>query len=232
MKEVKEFVIGSFLANSEGYLKMRNLLGLMFEVSFVQAEKIEDKKLMEDKRWIVYSWDIKLDEPIKAGDRIEIATFSVGMKKFYAYRNFTIKRNDKTIGLAYCVFLLFDLKKLRPIKVPKTLEEAYQSEKAIYLGQNPDYSEGFEFSKKIYIRKNDIDGNYHVNNAAYMDIIREISNIKDQDIGYLKIVYKNEIRKKDYVIGKLSNKKLEESFKLVDDNDKTYSYGKIVKRNV
>lgn len=232
MKEVKEFVIGSFLVNSEGYLKMRNLLGLMFEVSFVQAEKIEDKKLMEDKRWIVYSWDIKLDEPIKAGDRIEIATFSVGMKKFYAYRNFTIKRNDKTIGLAYCVFLLFDLKKLRPIKVPKTLEEAYQSEKAIYLGQNPDYSEGFEFSKKIYIRKNDIDGNYHVNNAAYMDIIREISNIKDQDIGYLKIVYKNEIRKKDYVIGKLSNKKLEESFKLVDDNDKTYSYGKIVKRNV
>lgn len=232
MKEVKEFVIGSFLANSEGYLKMRNLLGLMFEVSFAQAEKIEDKKLMEDKRWIVYSWDIKLDEPIKAGDRIEIATFSVGMKKFYAYRNFTIKRNDKTIGLAYCVFLLFDLKKLRPIKVPKTLEEAYQSEKAIYLGQNPDYSEGFEFSKKIYIRKNDIDGNYHVNNAAYMDIIREISNIKDQDIGYLKIVYKNEIRKKDYVIGKLSNKKLEESFKLVDDNDKTYSYGKIVKRNV
>lgn len=232
MKEVKEFVIGSFLVNSEGYLKMRNLLGLMFEVSFAQAEKIEDKKLMEDKRWIVYSWDIKLDEPIKAGDRIEIATFSVGMKKFYAYRNFTIKRNDKTIGLAYCVFLLFDLKKLRPIKVPKTLEEAYQSEKAIYLGQNPDYSEGFEFSKKIYIRKNDIDGNYHVNNAAYMDIIREISNIKDQDIGYLKIVYKNEIRKKDYVIGKLSNKKLEESFKLVDDNDKTYSYGKIVKRNV
>lgn len=232
MKEVKEFVIGSFLVNSEGYLKMRNLLGLMFEVSFAQAEKIEDKKLMEDKRWIVYSWDIKLDEPIKAGDRIEIATFSVGMKKFYAYRNFTIKRNDKTIGLAYCVFLLFDLKKLRPIKVPKTLEEAYQSEKAIYLGQNPDYSEGFEFSKKIYIRKNDIDGNYHVNNAAYMDIIREFSNIKDQDIGYLKIVYKNEIRKKDYVIGKLSNKKLEESFKLVDDNDKTYSYGKIVKRNV
>lgn len=232
MKEVKKFVIGSFLVNSEGYLKMRNLLGLMFEVSFAQAEKIEDKKLMEDKRWLVYSWDIKLDDPIRAGDRIEIATFCVGMKKFYAYRNFTIKRNDKTIGLAYCVFLLFDLKKLRPIKVPKTLEEAYQSEKAIYLGQNSDYSEGFECSKKIYIRKNDLDGNYHVNNAAYMDIIREISDIKDQDIGYLKIVYRNEIRKKDYVIGKSSNKKLEESFKLVDDNDKTYSYGKIVKRNV
>ena len=232
MKEIKEFVIGSFLANSEGYLKMRNLLGLMFEVSFAQAEKIEDKKLMEDKRWIVYSWDIKLDEEIKAGDKIEIATFSVGMKKFYAYRNFTIKKEGRIIGLAYCVFLLFDLKKLRPIKVPKSLEEAYQSEEAIYLGENLEYSEDFEKEEKIYIRKNDLDGNYHVNNAAYMDIIREISDIKDQDIGYLKIVYKNEIRKKDYVIGKSVKKESEEDFKLVNDQGKSYSYGKIVKRNV
>lgn len=232
MKTRKEFTIEKFLTNSDGYLKMKYLMGLMFEVSLEQSDIIEDKKFMEDKRWIVYSWDIKIKDPIKAGDKLEITTFAIDMKKFYAYRNFIIKRNGQTIALAYCSFLLFDLSKMRPIKIPEILIESYEKEEAVYIEKRQKYAKDFENKEKIYIRKNDIDLNGHVNNAAYMDLIREISDIKDQDIGYINIVYKNEIRDKDFVYGEVSKDKNEESYRLISEDEKIYTYGKLGIRNV
>ncbi|EEB35269.1 Acyl-ACP thioesterase [Anaerococcus hydrogenalis DSM 7454] len=116
MRKTKEFEIGRFLTNSEGYLKNKYLLSLMFEVSFDQAEEVEDEKIMKDKRWLVYSWDIKIEKPIKAKDKIKITTFAIYMNKFYAYRNFFIEKDGEIIAKAYCVFLLFDLKKNAPGK--------------------------------------------------------------------------------------------------------------------
>lgn len=232
MRKSKEFEVERFLTNSEGYLKNKYLLGLMFEVSFDQADEVEDKKLMEDKRWIVYSWDIKIKEPIKAKDKLKITTFAIRMDKFYAHRNFIIERNGEEIVKAYCVFLLFDLNKMRPVKVPEHLVNAYQEEEAVYEEKRHKYAKDFEDLKKIQIRYTDLDPNYHVNNAAYMDLIREVSEIKDQDIEFINIVYKNEIRNKRYVLGQKKKEGKETSYRLIDNDGKVYSYGKLVEKNV
>lgn len=232
MRKTKEFEVERFLVNSEGYLKNKYLLSLMFEVSFDQAEEVEDEKIMEDKRWIVYSWDIKIKKPIKAKDKIKITTFAIDMKKFYAYRNFIIERDNEKIVEAYCVFLLFDLKKMRSIKIPKEIAKAYQKEKAIYEEKSHNYGDEFTNLEKIQIRYTDIDTNYHVNNASYMDLLREITKVKDQDIEFINIVYKNEIRDKKYILGEKSKNKNEISYRFIDDDRKIYTYGKIVKRNV
>lgn len=232
MRKSKEFEIGRFLTNSEGYLKNKYLLSLMFEVSFDQAEEFEDEKIMEDKRWIVYSWDIKIKKPIRAKDKIKITTFAIEMNKFYAYRNFFVEKDGEIIVEAFCVFLLFDLKKMRPIKIPKEIAKAYQKEDPIYKEKSHKYVENFGDLEKIQIRNTDIDSNYHVNNAAYMDLLGEISNVKDQDIEFINIVYKNEIRDKKYILGENSKNKNEISYRFIDDDKKIYTYGKIVKRNV
>lgn len=232
MRKTKEFEIERFLTNSEGYLKNKYLLSLMFEVSFDQAEEVEDEKIMEDKRWIVYSWDIKIEKPIKAKDKIKITTFAIDMNKFYAYRNFFIEKDGEIIAKAYCVFLLFDLKKMRPVKISKEISSAYQKEKPIYKGKSQKYDKNFGSLEKIQIRKTDLDSNYHVNNASYMDLLGEISGIKDQDVEYINIVYKNEIRDKKYVFGQKCESKNETSYQLVDENGKIYCFGKIGRKNV
>lgn len=232
MRKTKEFEIERFITNSDGYLKNKYLLGLMFEVSFDQAEEIEDEKIMEDKRWIVYSWDIKIIKPIRAKDKIKITTFAINMKKFYAYRNFIIERQGEIIAKAYCIFLLFDLKKMRPIKIPKEIAIAYQKEDPIYTEKTHKYEKKFGVLEKIQIRNTDIDSNYHVNNASYMDLLGEISGIKDQDVEYINIVYKNEIRDKKYVFGQKCESKNETSYQLVDENGKIYCFGKIGRKNV
>ena len=232
MRKSKEFEIGRFLTNSEGYLKNKYLLSLMFEVSFDQAREVEDEKIMEDKRWIVYSWDIKIKKPIRAKDKIKITTFAVDMNKFYAYRNFFIEKDGEIIVEAYCVFLLFDLKKMRPIKIPKEIIKAYQKEKPIYKEKSHKYEENFGDLEKIQIRNTDLDSNYHVNNAAYMDLLGEISNVKDQDIEFINIVYKNEIRDKKYIFGQKSQNENEIFYRFVDSDGKIYTYGKLGLRNV
>ena len=232
MRKTKEFEIERFITNSEGYLKNKYLLGLMFEVSFDQAEEIEDEKIMKDKRWIVYSWDIKIEKPIRAKDKIKITTFAIDMNKFYAYRNFFIEKDGEIIAKAYCVFLLFDIKKMRPVKIPKEIAYAYQKEDPIYEEKSHQYDKNFGSLEKIQIRKTDIDSNYHVNNASYMNLLGEISGIKDQDIEYINIVYKNEIRDKKYVFGQKCDKNDEISYQLVDENGKIYCIGKIRRKNV
>lgn len=232
MRKSKEFEIGIFLTNCDGYLKNKYLLSLMFEVSFDQAKEVEDEKIMEDKRWIVYSWDIKIKKPIRAKDKIKITTFAIEMNKFYAYRNFFVEKDGEIIAEAFCVFLLFDLKKMRPIKIPKEIAKAYQKEDPIYKEKSHKYVENFGDLEKIQIRNTDIDSNYHVNNAAYMDLLGEISNVKDQDIEFINIVYKNEIRNKKYVFGQKSQKENEVFYRFVDGDGKIYTYGKLGLRNV
>ncbi|WP_049690522.1 acyl-[acyl-carrier-protein] thioesterase [Anaerococcus jeddahensis] len=232
MRKSKEFEIGRFLANSEGYLKNKYLLSLMFEVSFDQAKEVEDEKIMEDKRWVVYSWDIKIKKPIREKDKIKITTFAIDMNKFYAYRNFIIEKDGEIIVESFCVFLLFDLKKMRPIKIPKEIAKAYQKENPIYKEKSHKYVENFGDLEKIQIRMTDIDSNYHVNNAAYMDLLGEISNVKDQDIEFINIVYKNEIRDKKYIFGQKSQKENEIFYRFVDGDGKIYTYGNLGLRNV
>ena len=65
-----------------------------------------------------------------------------------------------------------------------------------------------------------------------MDLLREITKVKDQDIEFINIVYKNEIRNKKYILGEKSKNKNEISYRFIDDDKKIYTYGKIVKRNV
>lgn len=232
MRKSKEFKVERFLTNSEGYLRNKYLLSLMFEISFDQAEEVEDKKIMEDKRWIVYSWDIKIKKPIRAKDKIKITTFAIDMEKFYASRNFFVEKNGEIIVEAYCVFLLFDLKRMRPIKIPKEIGNSYQKEQAIYKEKTHNYGKDFGNLEKIQIRDTDLDSNYHVNNAAYMDLLGEISKIKDQDIEFINIVYKNEIRDKKYVFGQKCQKKNEISYRFIDEDGKIYTYGKLGIRDV
>lgn len=232
MKTSKIFEVPSFVTNPKSFLKLRYLLGYMMEVAFEQARQVEEKEWFEKYAWVVYSWDVELIEPIKALDEIKVTTYPIDMNKFYAYRNFTIEKNGKTCAKAYCLFLLIDLKRMRPVKIPKEIAKAYGKEEYIYEGRDISFEENFIENINLQIRKADLDKNLHVNNAAYMDLISDIIDIEDQDVEYFKIIYKNEIRNKDFIIGESKENDMEIDFRLISEDGKVYTYGKMVKRNV
>lgn len=216
------------LCDRYGYLTMRNLAALMFDVSFEQASFVEEDIDMEKFRWIAYSWEIDIKECVRLDDEIEITTIPTHMNRFYAYRDFIVEKNGEILAKAKAVFLLMDIERLRPVKVLDDLVKAYGREEEVFTARDVKLEKDLDFIKDIQIRKADIDTNFHVNNAVYFDYIKELSDIFAKDIGYIKLVYRNEIRNKESVraLGKKSGDEF--SFALEDGSSKTYAYGKIV----
>ena len=226
MKETMTYRIGSMLCNKECFLSFKNLTGLMFDVSFIQSDRIEKNLDMERKVWLVYSWDIEIDEPIKAGDVIEITSIPAQIKRFYAYRNFLIKKEARKIARACAKLVLFDRSKGKLIPIDENIQKAYGEEKLIYAGKDFKRSSNFDNSKQIIIRQADFDENGHVNNGIYFDFLKEIENIREDRISYIKIIYKNEIKDQKEVSLSYRNTENEVEFSIDSDNT-NHSYGVI-----
>lgn len=232
METKKTYKVPEFLTNPDSFLSLSHLLGYMADTGYTQVDLVEKEEWKKKYAWVVYSWDVEIIEPLKANDEITISTHAIRMNKFYAYRNFSIKRDGKIVAKAYSVFLLIDVERKRPIKVPKEVEEAYGRQDSIYEGRKVKFEKDFDFEKKLAIRKVDLDQNMHVNNAIYLDLVRDLIDIKDQDVEYFKIIYKNEIKYSDLVIGESVKNDQARDFRLRSEDGKVYTYGKIVKRDV
>ena len=198
----------------------------MLDVSFDQASRVEKNIDMDNFAWMLYSWDLEIKRPIKDQEKIEISTIPTHIKRFYAYRQFHVKKDGEVIANALAKFILFDKDKNRPAIIGKDLEEAYGREKQSLFEKNIKRKDNFDQSKDIYIRKADKDINGHVNNALYFDYIKEIGDFRDEDISFIKMIYKNEIRdEKDVqVLYKKADKACSFS---IDSLGKNHAYGEI-----
>ena len=192
----------------------------MLDLSFIQAEKVESNlESMKDKGWLLYSWDIKFLKTIREGDLIEITTIPTHMKRFYAYRNFIVKRDGEVLVRAKTSFILFDRSKKRAAIIDKEVQRAYGEEEELYKGEGYKIRKGFTNEIKIQIRKADFDKNGHVNNAIYFDYLMEIY---DRKPSYIKLIYKNEIREGDEptLFYKTEDEKVD--FKIATDRNHAY----------
>ena len=198
----------------------------MFDVSFIQSDKIEKNLDMERKVRLVYSWDIEIDEPIKAGDVIEITSIPTQIKRFYAYRNFLVKKDGKEIARACAKLILFDRLKGKLIPIDENIQKAYGEEKSIYADKDFKRQSDFVNSKQIIIRQADFDENGHVNNGIYFDFLKEIEKNREDRISYIKIIYKNEIKDQKEISLSYRNTENEVDFS-IDSENTNHSYGVI-----
>lgn len=224
------YKIPEVICDKDGNLSIRNLVSLMGEVLIRHSHILENGIDMTRLRWIVYSWDVELEEEIKVYDQVEVTSLVLGMNKFYAYRNAYIKRDGRVIVKAYGVFMLVDIDRMRPIKMRKDLISAYKIDDKIYGKNDLSYRNDFTNSKEIMVRYTDIDSNLHVNNAVYFDYICDLCKLDTKDLAFFNIVYKNEIRNKDLVLGEFveSDEIIDFRLRSVEDNT-IYTYGKIRK---
>lgn len=223
MKEIGIYKVLPMFCNEKGILTLKNLTGFMLDLAFRQSAKLEkDLDIMEGKAWLLYSWDIEFLSPIRKGDEIEITTFPTYMKRFYAYRNFEIRKEGEIFVKAKASMVLFDKKKTRASIIDEKIAASYGENKETYSGNPYKVAKDFEREKKIQVRRADFDQNHHVNNGIYFDYLREIEGFDEERISYIKLVYKNEVRKEDEVL--LFYKKNEKliDFKIESDNNKAY----------
>lgn len=228
----EKFIVPYMMCDRYENLSIKSLVSMMAEVSLRHSYLLEKDMDIEKYRWIVYSWDIELIDRISEGDQIEIETRVVKMNKFYAHRNVLVKRNDLIVAKSYGIFLLVDINRMRPVKMPAEFLKSYIKDDLDYQKPKLSYKKDFAKSKEIMVRYTDIDSNFHVNNAVYFDYIVDLCQIDTKDINFFNIVYKHEVRNKESIIGEYIEEDGQIDYRLRSADGKTiYSYGKII-RNV
>lgn len=226
MKEIGIYKVLPMYCNEKGIITIKNLTGLMLDLAFKQSEKLEKNlSIMAKKVWLIYAWDIEFLSPIYEGSEIEITTFPTYMKRFYAYRNFEIKTLNKIVARAKASLILFDTEKKRASLIDKEIAKAYGENEETYPGNPYKLAKDFENEKKIQVRRADFDKNLHVNNGIYFDYLREIQGFDEEKVSYIKLIYKNEIRKEDQVL--IFYKKNESDIDFKIESDTNHAYGVI-----
>lgn len=140
----------------------------------MKQEEILKEKLKDlNGNWIIYQWDVDIYDMPDKFDDLTIQTYHTYTRKFYAFRNYDVFRNDKLIVRAKTKWLLVNPEKKLPMRITDELGKIYGREDGYeVLEKDVELMDGnYEKCGEYTVRKTDIDYNFHANNARYIEWI-------------------------------------------------------------
>ena len=154
------------------------------------------------KTWVLLGWKIDLYKRPKYGDKITIRTWSSGMEKIYAYRDFEILgENREIIGIATSKWVLIDIEKGKITRLTTEVSDKYEVEdKQVFEKFDLEKlaePEEFISSTTFKIGRGMIDVNNHLHNIYFMDIAVEAlpeEVYQSTDFTKIRMMCKKEIK--------------------------------------
>jgi len=189
--------------DSKGQAKADALLVLLQETAGNHADLLNfDIQTLnkEDRTWVLRSLHLKIYQYPVWKDEIRIVTWPSKAGHYKAFRDFQIfDSRKKILGEAVTEWIIVDLVKRRPVKIPLDIENiCNEINKTLFessLKTLNNQISGTETISTFRVRYSDLDINEHVNNTVYLrwmldTLIPEIS--ENKKCSELKISYKAE----------------------------------------
>jgi len=216
MELVQEFQLKYSELDCNLNLKTSNLLNFLQDIASDSAQELGFGYSFVRKHnlaWYLLKYHIEFYEQPKNAELIRISTQPRGYMKFFAFRDFEIVQNSKTIAKAVSTWTMVDMS----TKEPKIIKDYIDTDKMPpYLKKEGDLSyvkipllENITFRKTFDIRFGDIDVNKHVNNSNYLIWALEALDFDfriEHTIKTLDIVYKKEISYGNSVVSEVEIK--------------------------
>lgn len=163
----------------------------------ITIDYLNEKKIT----WVLYKWDIDIIRYPLFNETISVKTSAYSFNKFYAYRTYEIRdSNHNIIGSAKSTWILINIEKRKPMRIPKELYTIY----GLDLGTNTSLRiedikqfETVNSQKTFNVRYSDIDTNKHVNNVKYAAWCIEsvpLDIVLNNTLKNIKVTYKKETR--------------------------------------
>jgi len=126
--------------------------------------------------WILTSWQIVTDHFPKLSEPVEIRTWAYDFRSFYGLRNLVLLDGDgRRAAWANSVWVLMDMERMRPVKVPPNLVELYGTGPRLEMEYGPrkvpEAADGEEMPS-FQVARMHLDTNHHVNNGQYIEMAR------------------------------------------------------------
>ena len=118
--------------DSERHLTLPAVMDYLQDCCTFQSEdmNIGVEYLAEQKQaWVLSSWEIKIRRYPVMGEKICVETWPYAFKGFYGYRNFRITNGQgEELVLANSVWVYMDMERMRPMRIPEKVADAYRPE--------------------------------------------------------------------------------------------------------
>lgn len=236
----KVYHIPYYDTDKEGRITPYNILKYFGETSASQTDEflLDVEEEVSNYGWMLYRWKVKINKYPKAKEKVYIETWISQLDRFYAYREFVILNEDnKVLGVASTVWLMVDMTKKRPVRIPNTFIEGSKIINERNFSEFENFKEKLDIKNHIdfKVRRNDIDYNNHVNNTKYLLwIIEAVPNniYENYTLGEFEIIYKKEIKYGDTISSGYVKEKEEEGKVLYTHkisgkaNNDEHAYGK------
>jgi len=157
--------------------------------------------------WIVLDWRIKVIKRPKYGEVLKVRTWSRGIQKFFAFRDYELVNSEEEIlAIGTSRWILRDINKHKMTLLNEDMMKAYESEIRTVF-DDEDFSKvelPNEFSNEIEYEcmRRDIDFNGHMHNLYHFELAYEAlpEEIYDNNtFDNFKITYKKEIKLGDTI---------------------------------
>ena len=153
--------------------------------------------------WLLLDWELEVLKRPTYGQILEIHTWSRGIEKFYAYRDFEVYDEKKNLcAIATSKWLLVDSQTEKIARVEQEMADRYKSEteKAVFKDRKIEkIREPKEYLSEILYttRRRDIDVIGHMHNLYYLYLAYEAlpeEEYSKRPFNHIRIQYKNQIK--------------------------------------
>ncbi|TYP94990.1 Acyl-ACP thioesterase [Fodinibius salinus] len=139
-------------------------LQLEFDITDLQQQKMT---------WVLHRLNIQIHRFPDWRETITIKTWPSGGDGLRAHRDFLLlDESGHTVGKSLSYWLILDMDKRRPIRIPKDiLQNVPRDTEHVLPVTDPAFEEigNSEHSNSFEVRKTDLDLNEHVNNVRYIE---------------------------------------------------------------
>ena len=193
-------------------------------VSYLKAQHIA---------WILTSWQIITDHFPKLAEPVTVRTWAYDFRSFYGLRNLLLlDGSGQSAAWANSVWVLMDMERMRPVKVPQKLLDLYGTDPALDMEYSPrkvpEPETGEEMDPFPVIRTH-LDTNHHVNNGQYIEMARMYLPEKF-DLYETRVEYKAQAHLGDLICPKVSREDGVVTVSLRDEEGKSYCVVRFAER--
>ncbi len=177
-----EYKINSYDVDQNGNARFTSILNYMQNSAWLHYTAFENAKgtiLPENYGWLLSRVRLKINTLPLWGDNIFVETWSPGVNRMFALRDFQIfDKNGLSIVSASTAWLIVDISKSFPVR-PDFFKEKWDfidNEAFFDITKKIKTCDSIDTKHKTKANYSDIDVNKHVNNAKYVEWMLDCYN--------------------------------------------------------
>lgn len=219
--------------DQKGNLTIVSLINYLQDCCSFQAEDLGvGLDYLRDRHlgWYITYWEIKIHSLPKMGEHIRISTWPVFFKGMFGSRNFKLESSeeetmDKEYVRADSFWVLMDLENSRPARLTEDITGRYETNPPLdgeWQGRKIKPFDDFNQIKTMEVMPVHLDTNYHMNNAYYIEIARDVLP-QERKIYGIRCEYKKPALLGDKIVISSSENEAAVQVKLASENDEVFS---------